>query len=73
MKKEIENRIEELSIRVNDYRKIIVSINDEIESGNFKPSEAQKKTISYVANQGRKALVEIERLEGLINDITTEE
>lgn len=73
MKNEIEKLIEELRIKVEDYRKIIVSINEEVLSGKFKPSKQQKETISYVANQGKKALSEIDILEGLINDTTTEE
>lgn len=72
MKKEIEVRIEELRKKETDYREIIITLNNDIINETFKPSEDQKTRISYIANQGRKTLAEIEWLENLLNNLPPE-
>lgn len=65
MKKEIENRINELKEYVDKQRELIIGINNAIENDGFVPSESQQVTINYICQQGKLWLKEIERLEGL--------
>lgn len=69
MKKQVEERIDELNEQVEKYQEIIKVINDEIENGDLVPSPNQKTTIDYFCSQGRKFLGEIERLEKLMENI----
>lgn len=65
MKKEIDNRINELKDYIDKQRELIIGINNSIENDGFIPSESQQVTIDYICQQGKSGLKEIERLEGL--------
>lgn len=65
MTQEIENRINELKEYVDKQRELIIGINKAIESDGFCPSDGQWAAISYICEQGKRGLQELERLEEL--------
>ena len=66
----MKTRIEELKVYVDGQSEMIIGINKAIENDNFRPSVEQRATIDYICSQGRKALIEIERLEQLMKDLS---
>lgn len=61
----IETRINELKEYVDKQRELVILLNNEIENNGFRPSSIQQAEINYICEQGRKSLIEIERLEKL--------
>ena len=66
MKNLIDVRIEELEKYVTNLRIIIEATNKDILEAGFVPNEQQKTLIKHFANQGKKALADIETLEKLL-------
>ncbi len=67
MNKKISDRINCLEKVKTDYAFLIAQYNSEIEEGELFPNELQKAQIKFIAQIGKDAIDEIDRLKQLSN------